>query len=258
MSRHKSKEELEAHKASALSAVDSLLTQYIQSNNPAINGKADKLCYWLEDYMKFLEYEPQFSPTSLRRYKRGEIITVHLGYNIGSEEGGLHYAVVLDNANSIYSPVITILPLTSVKPNVDTSNLRPGCIYLGNELFTSLSAKVSSHYKYANTELDKIRQSISLLDTSSPLYTDLLDNLQKRLNDMKEEAELISKMKTEIQKMKVGSIGLLNQITTISKIRIYDPKTNQNILSGIKLSNEKLDLIDDKIKLLYTKVTKSE
>ena len=89
MSRHKSKEELEAHKASALSAVDSLLTQYIQSNNPAINGKADKLCYWLEDYMKFLEYEPQFSPTSLRRYKRGEIIKVHLGYNIGSEEGGL-------------------------------------------------------------------------------------------------------------------------------------------------------------------------
>ncbi len=33
---------------------------------------------------------------SLRRYKRGEIVKVHLGFNVGSEEGGLHYAVVLD------------------------------------------------------------------------------------------------------------------------------------------------------------------
>lgn len=49
-------------------------------------------------------------------YKRGEILKVHLGYNIGSEEGGLHYCVVLDKENSIYSPVISVAPLTSVKP----------------------------------------------------------------------------------------------------------------------------------------------
>ena len=52
---------------------------------------------------------------SLRRYKRGEIVKVHLGFNVGSEEGGLHYAVVLDKNNAKSSPVITIIPLTSVK-----------------------------------------------------------------------------------------------------------------------------------------------
>jgi hypothetical protein len=35
-----------------------------------------------------------------------------------------------------------------------------------------------------------------------------------------------------------------NQITTISKIRISDPKTSGNVLSGIKISSEMLDKLD--------------
>ncbi len=59
-------------------------------------------------------------------------------------------------------------------------------------------------------------------------------------------------MATEVQKMKKGSIALTNQITTISKIRIYDPKTDHDVLSGVKLSNEKLDLIDNEIRTRFT------
>ena len=54
-------------------------------------------------------------------------------------------------------------------------------------------------------------------------------------------------MRTEIQKMKKGSIALTRQITTISKIRIYDPKTSHDVLSGVRLSNEKLDAIDNAV-----------
>ena len=53
--------------------------------------------------------------------------------------------------------------------------------------------------------------------------------------------------------MNKGSIALVSQITTISKIRIYDPKTNFDILSKIKLSNENLDLIDAELKKLFLK-----
>lgn len=63
----------------------------------------------------------------------------------------------------------------------------------------------------------------------------------------------INKIKNEVDKMKRGSIALVGQIRTISKIRIYDPKTNMDVLSNIKLSNEKLDLIDEAIKFLYIK-----
>ena len=51
--------------------------------------------------------------------------------------------------------------------------------------------------------------------------------------------------------MKKGSIALINQITTISKQRIYNSKKDMDILSGIKLSNEKMNLIDEKIKKLF-------
>lgn len=60
-------------------------------------------------------------------------------------------------------------------------------------------------------------------------------------------------MQREIQNLKKGSIALVNQITTISKIRIYDPRKNHDILSGKKLSNEKLDLIDNEISKLFIK-----
>ena len=39
----------------------------------------------------------------------------------------------------------------------------------------------------------------------------------------------------------------------ICKQRIYDPKTEFDILSGIKLSNENLNLIDEKMKKMLIK-----
>ena len=58
--------------------------------------------------------------------------------------------------------------------------------------------------------------------------------------------------------MKSGSIVLLGQITTISKIRIYDPKRSDDVLADIRLSSPTLDKIDAKIIELYTKKYKKE
>lgn len=52
--------------------------------------------------------------------------------------------------------------------------------------------------------------------------------------------------------MKKGSIAIVNQITTVSKMRIYDPKTSSGVLAGITLSQEQMNKINDKIKELYT------
>lgn len=53
--------------------------------------------------------------------------------------------------------------------------------------------------------------------------------------------------------MKSGSIALVSQITTISKVRIYNPVTKRSTLHGIRLSAESMDKLDEKIKELYTK-----
>lgn len=252
MSKPKTTSEIRTHKKDALKKIDAYMSALIDSKDPQKIAKADKLSYWLENWSDFLDFEPNFSPLNLRRYKRGEVIKVHLGFNIGSEEGGLHYAVVLDKENPKSSPVVTIVPLTSVKPNTDVTNLKSGSLFLGNELFTNLSAKFTATHKHLQEEIAIVDQVLDELKKTE-LTQERINALNKQMESMKYELGLLQRMRVEVNKMKIGSIALVNQITTISKIRIYDPKTDHDILSNIKLSNEKLDMIDQEIIKKYTK-----
>ena len=80
-----------------------------------------------------------------------------------------------------------------------------------------------------------------------------LNNINEKIQLLNVDIELINKIEKEISQMKNGSIALVNQITTISKQRIYNPKSDIDVLSGIKLSNNSLSLIDEKVKKLFTK-----
>ena len=91
-----------------------------------------------------------------------------------------------------------------------------------------------------------------------------MNNLSKQQNDNSQEAvaeivETLDLIKTminienEIKKMNKGSIAMVSQITTISKQRIYDPQKTGDILSGLRISDESLDLINEKIKKLFIK-----
>lgn len=250
MGRNLTKEELIAHKDAALQSLNAYMTSLIEDSDPKTQSKSDKLSYWLEDWTTFLDFEPAFSPKSLRRYKRGEIVKAHLGYNVGSEEGGLHYCVVLDKQNSLFSPVITIAPLTSVKANKDIKKLPNGNVYLGNELFTSLSSKIAIVNKALISKLDELEKPMQEL--TNEISAEEFENLKSKIESCQKELHLLKRMRAEVLKMKQGSIAIVSQIKTISKIRIYDPKTNCDILSNVKLSNEKLDLIDAEIIRNYT------
>lgn len=250
MGRELTKEELIQHKEESLQCLDAYITSLIDSPDKKVQSKSDKLSYWIEDWTTFLSFESEFSPKSLRRYKRGEIIKAHLGYNVGSEEGGLHYCVVIDKENSPNSPIVTVIPLTSVKKKTDLEHLHKGSVYLGNEIFTNLNSKITHTDKKLSARVVKLAGPISAL--SNEPSQEEIDNIQRELDVCNRELELIQRMKKEVQKMKIGSIALVSQVRTISKIRIYDPKTNYDILSNVKLSNEKLDMLDAEIIKLYT------
>lgn len=68
-------------------------------------------------------------------------------------------------------------------------------------------------------------------------------------NTIEKENKYIDKMENEIAKMKQDSIALINQITTISKQRIFKDSIRKNV----KLSKESLDLIDKQIVRYFTK-----
>lgn len=220
------------------------LKQYMDSLDPK---RAKILAYWLNDYTCFLQQERTFQPSRLIRYKRGSIVKVHLGYRVGSEEGGLHYAIVLDHNNAIHSPVITIIPLTSVKPNADVTNLHPSNVHLGSEIYSLLMQKLNGEIDSANKHLDDLRKLSDDGDNSPESH----DTIQRQLQEIRQQLSYCRKMRREIDHMRQGSIALVGQITTISKIRIYDPQYRNDALSNIRVSSNTLDALDAKIKELF-------
>lgn len=253
MSVKKTAAEVEAHKISSLSTLDALIQSMISSGDEKELSRADKLCYWLSDWSRFLNYEHSFSPTSLKRYKHGDIIKVHLGFNVGSEEGGLHYAVVAEKNNSVNSPVVTVIPLTSIKTKTDPIKLRPGTVNLGPVLYSSLVLKVNTVKQSIRNEIVSLKSIVEKLKTSyDPSAEDTLAEVERRIEALQNQIPGIEAMDKEIDKMKAGSIALVNQMTTISKIRIYDPKNIDGVLSGIRLPDDAMDTIDDEIMKLFT------
>lgn len=238
-------EDVKSNKDEAIKLITSLLDSYML--NPKKIDKANKFSYWLKDYSMYLSSEETFNPLHLKEYKRGDIVKVNLGYNIDKELGGLHYCVVLDNKNSKAFHTITVIPLTSIKPNKEYTFPN---IVLGNELYKSIKEKRDSFESTVFAEATKV---ISENKSKKKSYSNFV-----QLHEIMEDLKLLSKIEEEIKGMKSGSIANVNQIRTISKMRIYNPRKNKDILSGIKLSEESLALIDTAIIKAFTNFNSEE
>ncbi len=86
------------------------------------------LITWITHWSNLLTRENTFDPTFLPYFKRGDIVYIDLGFNVGSEHGGIHYAVVYENNNSKKNNTVIVVPLSHVDDENDTSNAD---IYLG-------------------------------------------------------------------------------------------------------------------------------
>lgn len=221
----------------------SSLTNYMNSLDES-QGK--KLAYWVQDYVRFLKQERTFDPKKLLRYKRGAIVKVHLGYRIGSEEGGLHYAIVLDSHNALSSPTVTVIPLTSVKETTDIKRLHYSNVYLGKEIYKKVFEKSNNEVTLLLKQIEELRNQSAHLSSKED---------EKVLDDqiLKAECQVhyCKKISDEIKKMKTGSIALVGQIVTISKQRIYDPLYSKDALSNICVSDDTLDKLDQKVHELF-------
>ena len=281
MSKEFTKEDVILNKKEAIRSLNKLLEAYIASPAEKHIKKAHLISYWIKDYTKFLDFEEKFDPTRNIAYKRGNIVKVNFGFNIGSEYGGLHFGVVLDNHNDHSSPVLTVIPLTSLKEN---KTIQANSVNLGNELYRLLKIKYDTISKALKDEQDDIDNTLHAFNSLYTLVVSSFNQLQantenedestimaqlnKIKNDLdkadalksslkekkthnKAEQEYLFKIGREISQMKEGSVALVNQITTISKIRIFDPRNIKGVLSGISLSAESMDKINQKVKELY-------
>lgn len=237
--------------------------------------KSALLYYWLQDYKNMLNRENNFSPKFMKKYSCGNIINVNFGFRPGAEEGGLHYAVVLDN-NPRSSGVVTVLPLRSRKEK-DTV-LRPFEVDLGEVLFSRVAAKTTTlieEYKIMDTKYnlqreqfnkafnnlsDQLKQlkeeqlndadrdlKIIPLETKLSILSKENKKLNTQISSLKLKREQLNKHIAAFDKMKKGSIALISQITTISKMRIMDPIKETSVLTGISLPKQTMEKIYDKL-----------
>ncbi len=225
-------------KNKAISHKDSSLRRLDESFNKHIElfeyKTSNLLAYWIDDFANYHDEEKTFKFDSLKVFKRGDIVKANLGFNVGKEMGGLHYCVVINKYDSTYSGTLNIIPLSSSKKNKKYN--KKTCVDLGDELHQLLLNKF-------NIELQNVTHKISKLGKLST------EERVKELKEISKRSDYLEKIKDEINRMKHGSIAYVHQITTISKQRIF--KTP--ILSKIQISEESMDLLDQKIKKIFTK-----
>lgn len=268
MSEKITQESVIQNKKKAIRSINALLENYIKSDNEKLLKKANLLAYWIKAYTDYIKKENEFDPQKIISYKRGDVIKLNFGFNIGAEYGGLHYAVVLDNNNDHNSPLVTVIPL---KSGEEEDAYRTD-VYLGDELYNKVQSRqeellISVRKKMEdNTRLicqteqmaDDLMAAISNKKDKSSEIKPKVKELYKKadeLNKMKklyrEEEEKLEKVMHELGKMKSGSIALMKQITTVNKMRIFVPKKSSDALYKVSLSEVNMEKINNRLKELY-------
>lgn len=244
---------------STFNKLKKMCDSFADSGDARLMKKADTLAFWLRTFSDYLQSEDSFDYTSLPKYKRGNIISANLGFNVGSEQGGLHYAVVISKITEHTSPVLTVIPLTS--GTLEQTYKRD--VYLGSEIYDKLTKKHNDEETRLKDILKNYGTAVSLLTEITDVENSLPDKLRlsveeylrtaKSAND--EALTRLNKLQTEekkaIDRLKSGTIALIGQITTISKIRIYKPKSKNDLMYGLKLSDGAMDKINAMLRNLY-------
>ncbi len=99
---------------SQIEKIDDSCTNYKYAYNTE-HPKFIKLGNWLEKESTIFKNESKNIIQKKPNFKRGEIIKVDFGINVGSELSNTHFAIVLNDDDNNSVDNITVLPLTSKK-----------------------------------------------------------------------------------------------------------------------------------------------
>ncbi|MEE3428548.1 MAG: type II toxin-antitoxin system PemK/MazF family toxin [Ruminococcus sp.] len=256
MSNSISLEEIQKLARNAIRTTAHMFSSLLKRNTNKDNKRVSLLSYWIKDYCKYILNEDSFEPSQLLRYKRGNIVQVEFGYRIGSELGGRHFAVVIDNDNSLYSDTITVVPLSSYKSDKHINNkytfiLERGLKSLYESMMSNRLEKINMTIINYNEEINKTEKQFTNKEISIDEYKKFLIYSEKKKRELKIQIAKLEKDSIKLDKLKYGTIANVGQIITISKTRISNPKINTDSFYGLKLHKKDLDVLNKKLKKLY-------
>lgn len=229
------------------------------------NNKFRFLPNWLEKESNLFLSETQNTSKSYNVLKRGSLIFVDFGINIGSELSNRHWAVVLNKNDSPKSRNLTVLPISSKEKKFSVMIdeviqqkskrfLLPILDKIGFDYFSIIHYALTEITPFDLGSAEEIYQEflIQYGDAyNSESAKEIYDNgagMEKVENTNRKLKDLVS----HYQRFNKISYAKCDQIKTISKDRIIyinelDP------CGKIKVSDETLDRIDEKLKELYLK-----
>lgn len=166
-----------------------------------------------------------------QRYKRGQIVLIDFSPSMGSELRGKHFAIVLTKKDSPNNGVLTVVPLRSKE--------KPYYLDIGNFVSKQIYPQLLTIIRELNTALQN-------LDTSNTNESNIED-VQEVIKNVYE----FQKVANIYIKKNKKSFALVQNITTVSKIRIKKPVNHYDPIKSLVADSLILDLIDDKIKELF-------
>lgn len=246
---------IKSHIESAKQCIHDMFETLLSKNTDKDNKRAHLVSYWLKDYSSYILTEDRFNPASLIHYKRGNIVQVEFGYRVGSELGGRHYAVVIDNHNDIHSNTITVVPLKSLKDNYKPNRysfiLQKGVYNIYSDALNRKIIKLGEKMADSKKEFEQKIQEYKDGSLSLDEYTKYLYANNEKTDKIMSQINILKKHMDELDNLKIGTVVNVGQIITISKMRISNPKINSDSLYGLKLSRYDLDMLNSKLKKLY-------
>ena len=286
MGSDRTNQEIALYTATVLQDLEDYL-QHLQQIGDQENKRSEKIAQWVENWTKYLNTEKKFNSRSIKALKRGSIVYGGLHYAIvlNKKDSRLNHLLQvlpltsvkettdMDNLKYFQLPIgDEVFQLLRSKAILNTNELT--ALYDRysqkkkelNERAKVIDSLVRDNKKaienienstqndidpsFAN-QLRTIENNLDFANIEAGKIKQELDENNKLLTEIVEKLEYAQKTVIKTQNMNKDSIVLLNQVTTISKMRLYDPKNNSSILNGIVLSDDTMDKIDEALKKIF-------
>ena len=220
---------------------------------------------WLLSKSYHLEREVnQKGPNFFNQYKKGTIVMIDFGVNIGNELSNHHFGIVLTKGDNKRNGILTVLPLSS--------KFSKHYLKLEDELFKTITADLRKKVLEINNESTELESIVA--DTQALVngeektitikhkngqeevtneITSIIHYIDERLEESKNKLTRFQKVLDKYSKYDNDTYVCVKNIQTISKCRIIT--INDLDPSGcIRLSKSTMDRIDRELINIYTDI----
>jgi|GEM_PF-2001451 len=261
-------------------------SQYLTDEMKCDYHRAAVLYYGLFGQLEKLKNEKIFHQNNKKHFislKRGSIIKIDFGLPLGSEFGGLHYAIVLHDSNAA-NPLVSVLPIKSYKGN----NIYKTDILFDEEIYQAIRSHLliaksirrhrikafktflrDHNKRIENLFAQATKEGFSLKKDSFDLLGVIIHGSNQLKTALRESSNIpkeeLKKMQDRIlrnmnnvkviaqesKKFKKQSVGITSQVRTLSKIRIKFPSNRFDPLYNIRIDSETLNKIRQALRSYY-------